>query len=149
VDTAHTQALDELADRLHSLAIHLLRRVRVVDAASGLSAARLSTLSVLVFGGPRTVGELAAAEQVSAATMSRLLSGLEAAGLVRREADPADARRVRVRVTATGERSLQAARGRRIERMAALLQELGPMERATVSRAVALLEAAVGGADEP
>jgi len=147
MDSGHEQALHELADRVHSLAIHLLRRVRVVDADSGLSAARLSALSVLVFGGPRTVGELAAAEQVSAPTMSRLVSALAAAKLVRRGSDPADARRVRVRATAAGEGALQAARGRRIEQMAALLRELDPAERVAVRRAVSLLEEAVRGAE--
>ena len=73
----------EVADRLHSAAIHLLRRIRKVDEASGLSAARLSALSVLVFGGATTVGALARAEQVSAPTMSRLVSGLERDGFVR------------------------------------------------------------------
>ena len=83
----------EVADRLHSAAIHLLRRIRKVDEASGLSAARLSALSVLVFGGPTTVGALARAEQVSAPTMSRLVSGLERDGFVVREVDEADASR--------------------------------------------------------
>ena len=53
-----------MADRLHSAAIHLLRRLRVEDEALGISAPRLSALSVLVFAGPRRVGELAEAEQV-------------------------------------------------------------------------------------
>src|SRR5919204_112311 len=52
----------EAADRFHSAAIHALRHVRREDPTSGLSAARLSALSVLVFGGPRTLGELALAE---------------------------------------------------------------------------------------
>ena len=84
----------EVADRLHSAAIHLLRRIRKVDEASGLSAARLSALSVLVFGGATTVGALARAEQVSAPTMSRLVSGLERDGFVVREAAEDDARAV-------------------------------------------------------
>src|SRR5919206_339955 len=54
----------EAADRFHSAAIHALRHVRREDPASGLSAARLSALSVLAFGGPRTLGELAAAEDL-------------------------------------------------------------------------------------
>ena len=55
----------EAADRFHSAAIHALRHVRREDPATGVSAARLSALSVLVFAGPRTLGELAAAEQVA------------------------------------------------------------------------------------
>ena len=66
-----------IADRLHSAAIHLLRRVRKQDAATGEGPARLSALSVLVFGGgPMTLGQLAQAEQVRPPTMSRIVSGL-------------------------------------------------------------------------
>ena len=82
---------DALADRLHSAAIRLLRRLRAEDAASGVSAPRLSALSVLVFAGPRTLGELAAAEQVRPPTMTRLVTALEAQGLLARTGDPADA----------------------------------------------------------
>ena len=62
-----------VADRLHSAAIQLLRRLRREDQAMGLTAARASALSVLVFGGrPLTLGALAQAEQVSAPTITRL-----------------------------------------------------------------------------
>src|SRR6266480_6205271 len=97
----------DAADRFHSAAIHALRHVRREDPASGLSAARLSALSVLVFGGPRTLGELAAAERVRPPTMTNIVRGLEDAGLVRREGDPSDGRVARVRATAKGERILQ------------------------------------------
>src|SRR5919108_1229541 len=82
----------DAADRFHSAAIHALRYVRREDPATGLSAARLSALSVLVFGGPRTLGELAAAEHVRPATMTRIVQALEADGLVRRGSDPAHGR---------------------------------------------------------
>lgn len=138
----------ELADRLHSLAIHLLRRVRGVDARSGLSAARLSALSVLVYGGPRTVGQLAGAEQVTAPTMSRLVTGLEREGLVERESDPVDGRRVRVVATSRGGRLLEAARSARVEAMAALLRGLTPDQRSVVARSVELLESLLEGAPQ-
>src|SRR5713101_6430910 len=96
-----------VADRLHSAAIHLLRRVRKQDAATGEGPARLSALSVLVFGGPMTLGQLAAAEQVKPPTMSRIVTGLERSGLARIDADARDARRIRVSVTPKGERLLQ------------------------------------------
>ena len=130
----------EIADRLHSAAIHLLRRVRKVDEATGLSAARLSALSVLVFGGPTTVGALARAEQVSAPTMSRLLSGLERDGFVVREADEEDARAVRVRATAKGTRVLQQGRQRRVAELVDLLEGLSPEELRTLRSASELME---------
>src|SRR5215471_17049745 len=91
----------QVADRLHSAAIHLLRRLRVRDLASGIGPAQLSALSVLVFGGPRSLGELADAEQVRPPTMSRIVSGLERSKLVKRHATE-DGRRVRLAATAKG-----------------------------------------------
>src|ERR1700686_2157541 len=88
-----------VADGLHSTAIHLLRRVRKQDAATGEGPARLSALSVLVFGGPMTLGELAAAEQVRPPTMTRIVTGLERGRLIQRVRDSKDARRVRIRAT--------------------------------------------------
>src|SRR5437588_10838152 len=91
-----------LADRLHSAAIHLLRRVATVDAGSGLSPARLSALSVIVYGGPLTMSALARAERVSPATISSTVSGLESAGLVARRRDGTDARSGTADATARG-----------------------------------------------
>jgi DNA-binding MarR family transcriptional regulator len=139
VSRAHREA----ADRLHSASIHVLRRVAREDPASGLSAARLSALSVLVFGGPRTLGELAAAERVRPPTMTSIVRGLEDAGLVRREADPSDGRVARVRATAKGERILQRARERRIANLAERLGSLSPEEVAHVHAAAELVERAL------
>src|SRR5215475_1360769 len=119
-----SQDATAVADRLHSAAIHLLRSVRRVDAMTGLSAARLSALSVLVFGGPRTVGELAAAEQVKSPTMSRQLAEMEDDGLVRRRTDQDDGRVTVVVATAKGRRRLWAARKRRVTTLAQHLSGL-------------------------
>src|SRR5438876_9718306 len=107
----HSELL-ETADRLHSAAIHLLRRLRVGDRASGIGPAQLSALSVLVFGGPRSLGELADAEQVRPPTMSRIVAGLQRAGLVRR-LETQDKRRVLPGATARGTLIPQEGRGRR------------------------------------
>src|SRR5262245_41638100 len=104
-----------IADGLHSLAIHLLRRLRIHDAASGLTAPRISVLSVLVFGGRRTMGELAAAEQVRLPTMTRLVQGLARDGLATSKTDAADQRRVNVCATAKGRTILRMARRRRVK----------------------------------
>jgi DNA-binding MarR family transcriptional regulator len=129
-----------VADRLHSTAIHLLRRVRKQDAATGEGPARLSALSVLVFGGPMTLGQLAAAEQVKPPTMSRIVTGLEESRLAERLTDAKDARRVRIRATPNGERLLHQGRWRRIEYLASHLGGLTREELATLDEAVRLLE---------
>lgn len=140
-------ALDRsIADRLHSLAIHLLRHARAADAASGLSAARLSALSVLVLGGSRTVTELANAEQVTAPTMTRLLQGLEADGYVKRRRQVADGRVVRVTATAKGRRALETGRRERVRRLERVVGELSSPDAATVARAIERLEAALEAA---
>ncbi len=146
--TPRPDAVDEhgrVADRLHSLAIHLLREVRVEDIRSGLSPARLSALSVLVYGGERTIGELAAAEQVTAPTMSRLVAGLEKDGYVRREPHPEDARAVRVGPTARARRVLREARTRRIRHLLGLLEPLSPDEWGALRQAVDALESCLTG----
>src|SRR5580700_2207868 len=73
--------LARIADLVHGAAIRLLRFVRREDVAANLSAPQLSALSVLVFGGPQTMGALAMAEQVRPPTMSRLVDDLENLGL--------------------------------------------------------------------
>lgn len=133
----------ELASRLHSLAIHLLRWVRREDAETGLGPARLSALSVLVFGGARNLGQLAAAEQVSAPTMSRIVKALEAEGLVRRERDPSDGRGVVVTATRSGRAVLEAGRARRVARVDELLAGLDAAALEAVANAVAAVESAL------
>lgn len=132
-----------LADRLHSAAIHLLRRLRREDDASGLPAPQLSALSVIVFGGPVTLGQLAAAEQVRPPTITKLVAGLEAGGLVTREADPTDRRVVHVTATARGMKLLHEGRARRVASLAVSLRGLAPKDRAVLERAVPILERVV------
>lgn len=129
-----------VANRLHSAAIHLLRHLRRTDAETGLSPARLSLLSLLVFGGPATVSDLARAEQVSAPTVSRLVSVLEREGLVERRADVHDGRVVHVVATSEGARLLLAARRERVERLAAALAELDTGALRTLADAAEIME---------
>jgi DNA-binding MarR family transcriptional regulator len=129
-----------VADRLHSAAIHLLRRVRKQDVASGQGPARLSALSVLVFGGPKTLGELAAAEQVKPPTMSRIVSGLTRSKLVEVTTDPEDARRMRIRATPRGVQLLQAGRQRRITDLASNLSRLSADELGKVAEFTEILD---------
>ena len=134
-------AVRETALRLHALAIHLLRRVQREDRGLGVSPARLSALSVLVFGGPLSIGRLAKAEQVSAPTMTRLVDSLEREGLARRVVAPTDRRSIRVEATNAGRRLLLRGRDARVERLASLLGSLDPKAVARVAEVVDSLEA--------
>ena len=132
---------------IHSASIHLLRFVRTVDGESGLTPARLSALSVLVFGGPRTIGELAAAEGVRSPTITSLVNGLERERLVRRVAGAGkggDQRRVVVEATAAGVRRMKAGQARRLARLDSLLEGLSAEDVAAVGRAAKVLEDALG-----
>lgn len=128
-----------IADELHSAAIRLLRRLRTVDDESGITAPRLSALSVVVFGGPLALGELAAAEQVRPPTMTRLVSALAADGLVVRVADGADARLTIIRATRKGAAALARARARRTEALAQRLASLSEKELKQIKRGAELI----------
>jgi DNA-binding MarR family transcriptional regulator len=142
-------AVFDLADRLHSVAIHTLRRVRREDTAAGLPAPQLSALSVIVFGGPLTMSALAAAEQVRPPTMTRVVAALEALGLVSRSTDAEDRRITMLSATKEGRRTLEEGRRRRIAALAAELSRLGARELAAVRRGVDALEPVVGPRHAP
>jgi DNA-binding MarR family transcriptional regulator len=128
---------------MHSAAIHLLRRVSREDARAGVSPARLSALSVLVFAGPKTMTELAEAERVRLPTMSRLVAGMEDEDLVKRTPHASDGRSVRIAATARGRRILQRARERRLARLVELLEHADDREVAVVREAAEIIERAL------
>jgi DNA-binding MarR family transcriptional regulator len=132
------------ARALNSGAVHLLRAIAAFDRASGVPAARLSALSVLVFGGPRSLGRLAATEGVTSPTMTRVVDGLVEAGLARRTPYPGDARQVLVAATPEGEELMRDAAQRRIDALVAALAGLAPEQRAALATAAPLLEDLAG-----
>ena len=136
----------ELATRLHAAALHLLRRLRVEDDALGLTAPRASALSVLVFGGACTMSELAAVEQVRVPTMSRLVRGLEADGLVRRVADAEDGRVAWLHATPAARRLLRRGRARRVRALTTVLKQLDPSALQKLDAGVSVMEAVVDAA---
>lgn len=139
-ETGTEQAAVNVAGGLHSAAIHLLRRVRRRDVDTGQGPARLSALSVLVFAGPKTLGELAEAEQVKPPTMSRIVAGLARSRLIVVAKDPADARRMQIRATAKGKSILQQGRERRIADLARHLARLSLDELGNLRGAVKILQ---------
>lgn len=132
----------DVADQLHSAAIHLLRRLRFRDRASGIGPAQLSALSVLVFGGPRSLGELADAEQVRPPTMSRIVAGLERAKLVRRNATE-DGRRVRLEASQKGVSLMRESRQHRVRSLAKAIDSLPENDRKQLRNTLQLLQQVV------
>jgi DNA-binding MarR family transcriptional regulator len=132
--------LDAAASALNSGAIHLLRSLGAVDRQAGLTPARLSALSVLVFGGPCTLGALAAAEGVAGPTMTRIVDGLIGAGLAERRPHPADRRAVSIAATASGDALMRAAQRRRIDALAAAVASLPPAAQRQLTGSAGLLD---------
>jgi DNA-binding MarR family transcriptional regulator len=135
----------ELADQLHSAAIHLLRHLRKEDDASGLSAPRLSALSVVVFGGPVTLGQLARAEQVRPPTMTKIVTGLEQDRLVERRPDPHDKRLTKIVATPKGKRILVEGRARRVKSLTQAVERLDESELARLDRGIQVFHKLIEG----
>ena len=137
---ASPENFEEIADRLHKTAIHVLRRVRVQDAATGIGPARLSALSVIVYGGPISLTDLAAAEQVRPPTMSRIVSALKTAGLVRRRSNQQDRRALLIEATGKGVAVLKAGRRRRIKFLAQFLAGMSDSELSELDQSLQALQ---------
>lgn len=130
---------EELAGQIHSAAIHLLRRLRREDAGSGLNAPRLSALSVMVFAGEVTLGDLAAAEQVRPPTMTRIVDALAELGLAEKRTNANDGRSTLIRATAKGKKLMLAGRERRVRALLRQLAQLKTGERETLEKAMGIL----------
>jgi len=133
----------ELPARLRLVVTRLARRLRQ-ESGSGLSPSLTAALSSLERHGPLTPSELAAREHVQRPTATRILAGLDAAGLIVREPDPSDGRVTRVRVTPAARTLLRRLRGRKTAYLARRMRRLEPEEIATLERAAAILERLLG-----
>ena len=129
----------ETAEAIHAAAIRILRIVRVEDAQAGVPPAQLSALSVLVFGGPQSLGGLAVAEQVKPPTMSRVVEGLVRQGLAARQAHPSDRRSVRIAATPKGRKLLLAGRDRRVQALARRFEKLAAPDLEAIRKAARAL----------
>lgn len=131
--------LNRVANQLHSIAIHMLRRARVTDRENGLTPERLSLLSILAFGGPSSITELATIEMVSLPAITRIVNYLEDLGLVSRDRISDDGRIVRVTATEEGLKRMEEGRRRRVENVALELSSLRRLELMVVSEATEVL----------
>ena len=138
-DMSKPASREEVARRVHSAALHLMRYVRAQDTALGVPPAQLSALSVIVFGGKTSLSELARAEQVRPPTMSRIIDALVRDGLVKRETDKKDRRSIIITATEKGTRIMHEGRGRREKRLLELLQPLRREEIDLLDRASEIL----------
>lgn len=136
MSTGKNPGPEKLAELLHATAIRLLRTVRRMDDASGQTAPRLSALSVIVFSGPITLGQLAEAEQVRPPTMTRIVNALEQHQLVRKTKDASDGRTIRIVATMRGKKQLLRGRARRVQFLAERINLLEPAQQENLSAAL-------------
>jgi DNA-binding MarR family transcriptional regulator len=129
----------ELAESLNRVVTHLVRRLRRIDDRQPVGRARLSALSVLVFGGPRTLSQLADDEGVTPATMHHVVQGLLDSGLARKKPDANDRRRSSIEVSAKGRTLMLKARAARLAMLEEGLRGLGTEDRACLKRAIEIL----------
>lgn len=132
--------LNRVANQLHSIAIHVLRRARVMDKETGLTPERLSLLSILAYAGPKSISELAAIEMVSLPAITRIVNYLEDLELVARDKKSDDGRVVRVTTTKKGLDLMEEGRRRRVEHVAGELSNLRGLELMVVAEATEILE---------
>jgi DNA-binding MarR family transcriptional regulator len=145
-----TAGVDELAAHLSTDLERIVGLFRSFVQPSELSMTAAATLATLERTGPRRLTALATAEGVTQPAMTQLITRLADAGLVSREADPADGRVVRVTITDTGKATLAERRVKRTRRLSALVAQLSPEQRATLTAALPALDAlASARRDEP
>jgi len=137
------EGIEDIAAQLNSVSIHLVRRARTADESLGVPPGQLSALSVLVFGGDRTLAELAAAEQVTSPTMTRIVDGLERANLAKRYPHPDDGRATLVRATRRGRHVMERGRQQRIELLSSVLVQLDGADLQALTRACTALARAL------
>ncbi len=125
----------EVLSRVTRLARHLDRQRSIVFARHELETWTFDVLSALrrADGQQLSPGQLLAQTLVTSGTMTNRVDRLEARGLVRRRPDPADARRVRVQLTAAGRRRVESALRDLVAREDAILGTLDAAERATLA----------------
>jgi DNA-binding MarR family transcriptional regulator len=131
---------DSVAQAIHAAAIHLLRKVRKEDDKTGITPGRLSALSVLVFGGPMRMTDLARAEHVKPPTMTRIVAALEADRLAKRTSDATDGRSARIHATRLGTTLMHEGRRRRVVRLAQALDGVPQPELEVLARAAGIIE---------
>jgi DNA-binding MarR family transcriptional regulator len=128
-----------LAARLRLAVTRLNRRLRQ-EGSAGLTPTAGAALATVLRRGPLSLSELAALEGVRPPTISATVAALEAEGLLRREADPADRRVTRVAITAKGRHQLDRSRTRKTAYLADRLGRLEPARLELLEEAAAILE---------
>jgi DNA-binding MarR family transcriptional regulator len=118
----------------------LRRRLRQVPVADALTFPQTAALGRLDRGGAAASADLARQEQISPQSMGATMSELEARGLVNRQRDPDDGRRILLSISATGRRELNRRRNARVEQLVKGLADFTETELEQLATAAPLIE---------
>lgn len=130
----------EIASRLRLVVGRISRRLRLDPAGEQLTSTQLVTLSIIDQLAPSRIGDLASAEGISAATMTRVVAALADRGLVERRPDPDDGRACLVLLSSHGNAEVTRIRNQRTGYLATRLGECTPEQRAILVAALPVLE---------
>ena len=130
-------AVTALAGEIRLACMRISRRVRF-ESTHEVPPHQFSVLARLEEA-PRTPGELAEIERVSAPSMTRTVAALVERGLVARTADPSDGRQVILSLTVEGRRVLKEIRRRRDQWMTVRVKGLSPEEQEVLRKAASIL----------
>ena len=135
--------MDDHLDRADRLVVAAMRLTRTLQALAGrgpLTSPQVGALIVVVYAGRIVAKELAALQQVTPATMSRLVAELEARALVTRSPDEKDARLQWIEPTREGRALVKTEHRRRLKSLAQAMGKLSSDERQRLGEAAALIE---------
>jgi DNA-binding MarR family transcriptional regulator len=135
------EEIEELAGELRVSVGMLMRRLKQTDPSDDLTMPETSALSRLDRGGPMTSSELARSDRVSPQSMGVTVAALEQRGLIARDRDPEDGRRIMLSLTEAGQQVVHSRRGARTEQIARALRDgFTHDERAQLRAIVPLIE---------
>lgn len=135
------ESTEELAGDLGGVLEGLVALIRSLNTVHVMSRTASGTLATLDRHGPSRLTALAAREGVTQPAMTQLIGRLQDAGLVSREADPADRRVVQVSITGEGRAVMARRRAERAERLSTLLGQLSPEHRQALASALPAMDA--------
>lgn len=134
--TSHPILSEDEARALREFVTAVVLNGQVTADAAGLHATDLYVLNLLDLDDASTPGELARRTGLTTGAVTKLVDRLERIGLVRREPDPSDRRKVKLSIVDSGAEEAIGEQADVFEpmaqRMDALIQAYSPEQRATI-----------------
>jgi DNA-binding MarR family transcriptional regulator len=147
--TANMSDSGRILDAIRRLVRHLRLADRAAQSDLGISGAQLFVLTELGKTPSLSLNELAARTRTDQSSVSVVVSRLVDAGLVTRDRDSRDARRLMLNLTRGGRAMLQRAPAVAQEQILAVIDRLAPPDRQQLADALTDLVDALGAEPGP